>query len=87
MNLIRAVKGMNDLLPNEIAVWQFIEKTTHKVFSRYGFLEMRTPILEDLSLFVRGVGDTTDIVEKEMYAWEDQLNGDKLTLRPEGTAG
>jgi len=86
MNLIRAVKGMNDLLPDEVALWQFIEKTTHDVFSRYGFLEMRTPILEDLNLFVRGVGDTTDIVEKEMYVLKDR-DDSLLALRPENTAG
>lgn len=85
MNLIRAVKGMNDLFPEELAVWHFIEKTTHDVFSRYGYLEMRTPLLEDLSLFVRGVGDTTDIVEKEMYVLKDR-DDSLLALRPENTA-
>lgn len=86
MNPIRAVKGMNDLFPDELAMWQFIEKTTHDVFSRYGYLEMRTPILESLNLFVRSVGDTTDIVEKEMYVLKDR-DDSMLALRPENTAG
>jgi histidyl-tRNA synthetase len=86
MNPIRAVKGMNDLFPEELAMWQFIEKTTHDVFSRFGYQEIRTPILEDLNLFVRSVGDSTDIVEKEMYVLKDR-DDSLLALRPENTAG
>lgn len=77
---------MNDLFADELAMWTFIEKTTHDVFSRYGYSEIRTPILEDLSLFVRGVGEGTDIVEKEMYVLKDR-DDTLLCLRPENTAG
>lgn len=86
MNLIRAVKGMNDLFSKELALWNFIEKTAHDVFSRYGFSEIRTPIVEDLGLFVRSVGEGTDIVEKEMYVLKDR-DDSLLCLRPENTAG
>jgi histidyl-tRNA synthetase len=86
MNILRAVKGMNDLFIEELSTWQKIEKTTHEIFMAYGFGEIRTPILEDLSLFVRGVGEGTDIVEKEMYTLEDR-DGKLLCLRPENTAG
>jgi|CXWL01.1.fsa_nt_gi histidyl-tRNA synthetase len=79
------VKGMNDLLPPEIAVWQHLERTARKTLVRYGFNEIRTPIVEDTALFVRSVGEGTDIVGKEMYTFLDK--GERsLTLRPEGTA-
>ena len=79
------VKGMNDLLPGEIEVWQRIERTAREVFQRYGYQEVRTPVLEDTALFTRSVGEQTDIVGKEMYTFEDK-GGRSLSLRPEGTA-
>ncbi len=83
---ISAIKGFNDLLPFESGLWQFIEQTARKVFSRYGFQEIRVPVVEKTELFCRSIGDTTDIVEKEMYTFADK-GGNSLTLRPEGTAG
>ena len=84
---LRAVKGMNDLLPPDSALWEWLEDTVRSVMRRHGYLNIRTPIVEPTALFVRGLGEVTDIVEKEMYSFEDSLNGDRLTLRPEGTAG
>jgi histidyl-tRNA synthetase len=85
--ILKAIKGMNDILPPESARWEWLEDVVRKVMRRYGYQNMRTPIVEPTALFVRGLGEVTDIVEKEMYSFEDSLNGDKLTLRPEGTAG
>jgi len=82
-----AVKGMNDILPPDSARWEWFEETVRALMRRYGYLGMRTPIVEPTPLFVRGLGEVTDIVEKEMYSWTDCMNGDALTLRPEGTAG
>lgn len=82
---ITGIKGFNDLLPTESGLWQFIEQTARSVFSRYGFSEIRVPIVEKTELFCRSIGDTTDIVEKEMYTFTDK-GGSSLTLRPEGTA-
>ncbi len=79
------VKGTKDILPAEAALWQTMESAALKVFGRYGYGEIRTPILEHTELFARGVGETTDIVNKEMYTFEK--SGRSLTLRPEGTAG
>ncbi len=84
---LRAVKGMNDILPPESARWEWFEDTVRALMHRYGYQSIRTPIVEPTALFVRGLGEVTDIVEKEMYSFEDRLNGDALTLRPEGTAG
>ncbi len=84
---IQAVRGMNDLLPDDAPLWQFLEDTTRKVFEQYGYRLMRTPIVESTPLFHRSIGEVTDIVEKEMYSFEDGMNGEKLTLRPEATAG
>ena len=84
---IQAVRGMNDLLPQDAPLWQFLEDTTRDVFEQYGYRLMRTPIVEPTPLFVRSIGEVTDIVEKEMYSFEDGANGEKLTLRPEATAG
>jgi histidyl-tRNA synthetase len=84
---LRAVKGMNDILPPATASWQHLESTIRRLMDRYGYGEVRTPIVEPTALFVRGLGEVTDIVEKEMYAFEDSLNGDRLSLRPENTAG
>ncbi len=86
MTILRAVKGMNDLFCPELNIWQKVEKTTAEIFSAYGFQEIRTPILEELSLFVRSVGEETDIVGKEMYVLKDR-DEKLLSLRPEGTAG
>ncbi|MFZ6772217.1 histidine--tRNA ligase [Undibacterium sp. SXout7W] len=84
---IVGVKGMNDLLPSDAPIWELFENTVQSVLKSYGFQQVRTPIVESTSLFARGLGEVTDIVEKEMYSFEDSMNGDKLTLRPEGTAG
>jgi histidyl-tRNA synthetase len=84
---ISGVKGMNDVLPADSALWELFENTVQSVLKSYGFQQVRTPIVESTHLFSRGLGEVTDIVEKEMYSFEDALNGDKLTLRPEGTAG
>ncbi|WP_338847651.1 histidine--tRNA ligase [Massilia sp. W12] len=84
---VNAVKGMNDMLPADAGLWELVENTVQSVVKSYGYQQMRTPIVEDTGLFVRGLGEVTDIVEKEMYTFIDSLNGDSLTLRPEGTAG
>jgi len=84
---LRAVKGMNDLLPPESARWEWLDDTVREVMRRHGYAFVRTPIVEPTALFVRGLGEVTDIVEKEMYSFTDSMNGDELTLRPEGTAG
>jgi histidyl-tRNA synthetase len=84
---LRAVKGMNDILPPTSAQWEWFEDTVRALMRRYGYRNVRTPIVEPTPLFVRGLGEVTDIVEKEMYSFEDSMNGDKLTLRPENTAG
>jgi histidyl-tRNA synthetase len=84
---LKAIKGMNDILPPDSARWEWLEDKVRALMRRYGYLNMRTPIVEPTALFVRGLGEVTDIVEKEMYSFEDSLNGDRLTLRPEGTAG
>jgi histidyl-tRNA synthetase len=83
---IRAVRGVKDILPGEVEKWQFVERVAREVFERYGYGEIKVPIFEPTSLFARSIGETTDIVEKEMYSFEDQ-GGEKLTLRPEATAG
>lgn len=77
---------MNDILPEQTPVWQFLETTARKVLRQYGYQEIRMPVVEQTDLFRRSIGEVTDIVEKEMYTFEDR-NGDSLTLRPEGTAG
>ncbi|HEV7799573.1 MAG TPA: histidine--tRNA ligase, partial [Burkholderiales bacterium] len=83
---IQAVRGMNDILPDEAQLWQFFEDTARTWLESYGYREIRMPVLERTELFVRSIGDATDIVEKEMYTFVDELNGESLTLRPEGTA-
>jgi histidyl-tRNA synthetase len=82
---IKAIRGFNDVLPDEIGKWQFVEKTAREVFEGFGFSEVRIPILERTELFSRGIGEATDIVEKEMYTFTDR-GGNSLTLRPEATA-
>ena len=83
---IQSIRGMNDLLPEQSATWQYLEKTVANVLARYSYSEIRFPVLEQTELFKRSVGEATDIVEKEMYTFADR-NGDMLSLRPEGTAG
>ena len=82
---ITAIKGMNDILPGTVETWQFLEQKAREVFGTYGFAEIRTPVVEKTELFCRSIGETTDIVEKEMYTFNDK-SGNSLTLRPEGTA-
>ena len=84
--MIQRPKGTKDILPEESYGWQYIEKKIEKLFENYGFKEIRTPVFEHTELFQRGVGDTTDVVQKEMYTFEDK-GGRSITLRPEGTAG
>ena len=83
---LSAVKGMNDILPGESARWEWLEAQVRELMGRFAYSNVRTPIVEHTQLFVRGIGEVTDIVEKEMYSFEDKLNGERLTLRPEGTA-
>src|SRR3954468_16571561 len=96
--ILRAVKGMNDIFPASVPrkasetlptsnMWQWFEATVRSVLQRYGYQNLLTPIVEPTALFVRGLGEVTDIVEKEMYSFTDSMNGDQLTLRPEATAG
>jgi histidyl-tRNA synthetase len=82
---IKAIKGINDILPNAVGKWQLVESVARRIFSNFGFQEIRIPILEKTELFARSIGETTDIVEKEMYTFPDR-NGQLLTLRPEATA-
>jgi histidyl-tRNA synthetase len=83
---LSGVKGMNDILPKDAALWEFFESTVKSLLRAYGYQNIRTPILEHTQLFTRGIGEVTDIVEKEMYSFTDALNGERLTLRPENTA-
>ena len=82
---IQAIRGMNDCLPEQSSQWQFVENAIRQLVGSYGYQEIRTPIVESTDLFKRSIGEVTDIVEKEMYTFDDR-NGDSLTLRPEGTA-
>ncbi len=83
---IQAIRGMNDVLPADAPVWERFDDTVRAWLRRYGYRQIRMPVLEKTDLFVRSIGEVTDIVEKEMYTFTDRLNGDSLTLRPEGTA-
>lgn len=85
MKKIQAIRGMNDLLPSDSAAWQYVEAAVANILRRYAYQEIRFPILESTDLFKRSIGEVTDIVEKEMYTFDDR-NGDSVTLRPEGTA-
>src|SRR5271170_4109973 len=88
MSILQAVRGTRDLLPPETELWNHIDTTARRVFERYSFGEIRTPVLEDTQLFARGVGEETDIVSKEMYTFTlDAESAQSLTLRPENTAG
>ena len=84
--MIQKLKGTRDILPKEVETWQYIEGIAKELFEKYGYKEIRTPVIESLDLFQRGVGETTDVVQKEMYNFEDK-GGRKIALRPEGTAG
>ena len=84
--MIQKLKGTRDILPKEVETWQYIEEISKELFEKYGYKEIRTPVIESLDLFQRGVGETTDVVQKEMYNFEDK-GGRKIALRPEGTAG
>jgi len=86
MKKLAGVKGMNDILPDESFEWEWLEEVVRSLMRQYAYRNIRTPILEHTQLFVRGIGEVTDIVEKEMYSFEDRLNGEALTLRPENTA-
>jgi histidyl-tRNA synthetase len=83
---LQAIRGMEDVLPDESPLWERLEEACRRVFRQYGYRNIRTPIVEPTSLFVRGIGEATDIVEKEMYVFDDR-NGESLALRPEATAG
>lgn len=83
----QSIKGFYDILPEHTPLWLKLEDTARQVLGQYGYRNIRMPAVESTDLFVRSVGEHTDIVEKEMYSWVDELNGDRLTLRPEGTAG
>ena len=85
MKKIQAIRGMNDILPGDSAAWQYVEAKIASIMQRYAYQEIRFPILESTDLFKRSIGEVTDIVEKEMYTFDDR-NGDSVTLRPEGTA-
>lgn len=86
MAKLQAIRGMNDILPAQTSTWQALEAAFHRVVNRFGYQEIRFPVLEQTQLFKRSIGEVTDIVEKEMYSFDDH-NGDNLSLRPEGTAG
>jgi histidyl-tRNA synthetase len=83
---LQAVRGMNDILPDEAEIWEQFEDIVRNWLHSYGYRPIRMPIVEPTPLFKRAIGEVTDIVEKEMYSFEDALNGEHLTLRPEGTA-
>lgn len=85
-NGVKAIRGMNDILPDESYLWAYFEQTVQQWLAAYGYRNIRTPIVEQTDLFIRSIGEVTDIVEKEMYTFVDHLNDDSLTLRPEGTA-
>ncbi|MBV1913427.1 MAG: ATP phosphoribosyltransferase regulatory subunit, partial [Cycloclasticus sp.] len=82
---LQAIRGMHDILPDKTPLWQMLEKAMSEVCQQYGYAEIRMPLVETTDLFCRSIGEVTDIVEKEMYTFEDR-NGDSLSLRPEGTA-
>ncbi|KHF25347.1 histidine--tRNA ligase [Solemya velum gill symbiont] len=86
MGKIQAIRGMHDVLPEQSQLWQFLEDQVRSICDGFGYQEIRTPVVESTALFKRAIGEVTDIVEKEMYTFDDR-NGDSLTLRPEGTAG
>ncbi|RPJ83367.1 MAG: histidine--tRNA ligase, partial [Acidobacteria bacterium] len=82
--MIPAIRGTHDILPDEIGRWRFVEDTARRLFALYGYVELRTPIIEREELFAKGTGETTDVVQKEMYSFTDK-GGERVTLRPEAT--
>src|SRR6185295_5185006 len=84
---LQAIRGMNDVLPDKAPLWERFESAAAEVFRQYGYCNLRVPLVEPTPLFVRAIGAVTDVVEHEMYTFEDKLNGESLTLRPEATAG
>ena len=84
--IAKKIKGTEDILPKDVYKWQFVENIMREESEKFGFREIRTPVFEQTKLFARGVGETTDVVQKEMYSFETK-GGDAITLRPEGTAG
>ena len=84
---LQAIRGMNDVLPDKAPLWERFETAAADVFRKYGYCNLRVPLVEPTPLFVRAIGAVTDVVEHEMYTFEDKLNGESLTLRPEATAG
>ena len=85
--MIQAVRGMNDVLPEAAPLWLRFDAATREVAAQYGYRALQVPLVETTPLFVRAIGEVTDVVEHEMYTFEDRLNGESLTLRPEATAG
>ena len=83
---LQAIRGMNDVLPEDMALWRAFGATVEAWLERWGYRAIRMPLVEQSALFRRAIGEATDIVEKEMYSWRDELNNEELTLRPEGTA-
>ena len=83
--LTTAPRGTKDILPRDVEAWRYLERTMREICAQYGYLEIRTPVFEHTELFNRSVGDTTDVVQKEMYTFDDK-GGRSITLRPEGTA-
>ena len=83
---LQAIRGMNDVLPEEAALWRAFGAIVEAWLDRWGYRAIRMPLVENAALFRRAIGEATDIVEKEMYSWRDELNSEELTLRPEGTA-
>ena len=84
--VLQAIRGMNDVLPDDMALWRSFGAIVEAWLERWGYRAMRMPLVENTALFRRAIGESTDIVEKEMYSWRDELNAEELTLRPEGTA-
>ena len=82
--MIPAIRGTHDILPGEVEKWQLVEETARQLCARYGYLELRTPIIEHEELFAKGTGESTDIVQKEMYSFTDK-GGERVTMRPEAT--
>ena len=83
---LQAIRGMNDVLPGDMALWRAFSAVVEDTLERWGYRAIRMPLVEPTGLFRRAIGEATDIVEKEMYSWRDELNAEELTLRPEGTA-
>ena len=87
MKKYQSIKGFYDVLPEQQKYWRFFYDKAYQILDRYAYQEIKLPVVESTDLYIHSVGQQTDIVEKEMYSWQDSLNQDRLTLRPEGTAG